>query len=173
MLGQPLDEPVDPVDHVDGHPQHHQLEVPGGAFGPGKGTGPTGCGGASDRSPLPHRRPSARPQDGHVSPAAMSGGFQNLLQSSHHGNGHGLHAQQAMPVGRGNGGAAATTDRRPAGGQPVAGSSCRLTSIATTGAWLVARKPTSIASPPSGLARVVIVARWAVATALTMARPRP
>ena len=40
---------------------------------------------------------STRPHDGHVWLAPMSGGFQNLLQSLHHGNGRALHAHQARP----------------------------------------------------------------------------
>jgi hypothetical protein len=51
---------------------------------------------------LPASSPPAtktRPHDGQVCPVAISGGFQNLLQSSHHGNGHTLHAYQARPGG--------------------------------------------------------------------------
>src|SRR5579863_3855202 len=38
-----------------------------------------------------------RPQEGHAPSSASSGAFQNLLQSSHHGNCAGLHAPRLGP----------------------------------------------------------------------------
>ena len=36
VLRQPLDEPVNPVDHVHRHPEDHELEVPRSALGSGE-----------------------------------------------------------------------------------------------------------------------------------------
>ena len=83
---------------------------------------------------------STRPHDGHVWLAPMSGGFQNLLQSLHHGNGHALHTPQARPAGRVRGAGGPIRRQQSWGGCAPAGSSGRLGPCHPSGtkatAWL-------------------------------------
>ncbi len=137
MLREPLDEPIDAVDHVDGNANDQELEVPGGPFslatrvtsspasavateGPPSTAGPSDVAAAASTDAswtAPSDAPvgaatgtaafvlahavRTRPHVGHSPSAASSGAFQNLLQSSHHGNGAALHGQQARPKSTG------------------------------------------------------------------------
>src|SRR5580658_3674749 len=65
--------------------------------GPPSTGAPTGAAAAADVLLLLARAVSTRPQEGHSPLAASSGAFQNLLQSSHHGNCAGLHGPRLGP----------------------------------------------------------------------------